>query len=87
MLSQQNGRVTLSFMVEDTGIDIGELHPEGTLIENQINGKILMVVQHELLRYSLHEILQGTGFETYTIFRNVWRLLKMDNGQYPTLSD
>ncbi|MEC0236345.1 response regulator [Paenibacillus kribbensis] len=131
MLSQQNGRVALSFMVEDTGIgiseeymdklfipfiqakpsttrryggsglglaiskhlaeamggnievesrlgeysrfyfnvelDIGELHQEDTLIENQINGKALIVVQHELLRYSLNESLQGTGLETRTI--------------------
>ncbi|MEC0184194.1 response regulator [Paenibacillus peoriae] len=131
MLSQQNGRVALSFMVEDTGIgiseecvdklfipftqakpstsrryggsglglaiskhlaeamdgnievesrlgeysrfyfnvelDIGELHQEGTRIENQINGKALIVVRHELLRYSLNELLQGTGLETRTV--------------------
>ncbi|WP_068501345.1 response regulator [Paenibacillus kribbensis] len=131
MLSQQNGRVALSFMVEDTGIgiseesvdklfipftqakpstshrhggsglglaiskhlaeamggnievesrlgeysrfyfnvelDIGELHSEDTLVENQINGKVLIIVQHELLRYSLNELLQGLGLKTYII--------------------
>ncbi|MDQ0495381.1 signal transduction histidine kinase/CheY-like chemotaxis protein [Paenibacillus brasilensis] len=131
LLSHQNGRVALSFMVEDTGIgisevcmdklfipftqakpstsrryggsglglaiskhlaeamggnievesrlgeysrfyfnvelEIGELHTEGTPVGRQINGKALMVVQHELLGYSLKELLQSTGLETYTI--------------------
>ncbi|KOS02577.1 ATP-binding protein, partial [Paenibacillus polymyxa] len=131
MLSQQGGRVGVSFMVEDTGIGIsetcmdklfvpfiqaststsrryggsglglaiskhlaeamggkvevksrlgeysqfyfnveletGELNEGSTRIEKQIKGKALIVAQHELVRYSLNELLQDLGLKTFTI--------------------
>ncbi|MGM1022710.1 MAG: response regulator [Bacillota bacterium] len=131
MLSQQDGRVGVSFMVEDTGIgisetcmdklfipftqaststsrryggsglglaiskhlaeamggnievksrlgeysqfyfnvelDTGELNEGSTRIEKQIDGKALIVAQHELVRYSLNELLQDLGLKTFTI--------------------
>ncbi|MBP1176245.1 signal transduction histidine kinase/CheY-like chemotaxis protein [Paenibacillus sp. PvR133] len=130
MLSQQEGRVGVSFMVEDTGIGIsetcidklfvpfiqaststsrryggsglglaiskhlaeamggkvevksrlgeysqfyfnveletGELNAGSTRIEKQIKGKALIVAQHELVRYSLNELLQDLGLKTFT---------------------
>lgn len=48
-------------------LDIGKVHAESTRITQQFNGKALMVVQHELLKYSLNEILQSMGIETYTV--------------------
>ncbi|WP_149095008.1 hybrid sensor histidine kinase/response regulator [Paenibacillus terrae] len=146
MLSHQNGRVVLSFMVEDTGIgisevgvnklfvpftqantstsrryggsglglaiskhlaeamggnvevesrlgeysrfyfnvelNIGDLHPEGAQIEKQISGKALIVVRHELLRFSLNELLQSTGLETYTISSFQECVEAFQNGEY-----
>ncbi|MHB0880775.1 hybrid sensor histidine kinase/response regulator [Paenibacillus sp. SEL1] len=131
MLSQQGGRVGVSFMVEDTGIgisetcmdklfvpfiqaststsrryggsglglaiskhlakamggkvevksrlgeysqfyfnvelDTGELNAGSTRIEKQIKGKALIVAQHELVRYSLNELLQDLGLKPFTI--------------------
>ncbi len=131
MLSQQGGRVGVSFMVEDTGIGIsetcmdklfvpfiqaststsrryggsglglaiskhlaeamggkvevksrlgeysqfyfnveletGELNAGSTRIEKPIEGKALIVAQHELVRYNLNELLQDLGLKTFTI--------------------
>lgn len=131
MLSQQGGRVGVSFMVEDTGIgisetcmdklfvpfiqaststsrryggsglglaiskhlaeamggkvevksqlgeysqfyfnvelDTGELNAGSTRIEKQIKGKALIVAQHELVKYSLNELLQDLGLKPFTI--------------------
>lgn len=131
MLSQQDGRVGVSYMVEDTGIgisetcmdklfvpftqaststsrryggsglglaismhlaeamggnievksrlgkysqfyfnielDTGELNAGSTRIEKQLEGKALIVAQHELVRYSLNELLQDLELETFTI--------------------
>ncbi|MGW8441701.1 response regulator [Paenibacillus sp. S33] len=131
MLSQQGGRVGVSFMVEDTGIGISEtcmdqlfvpfiqaststsrryggsglglaiskhlaeamggkvevksqlgeysqfyfnveldteeLNAGSTQIEKQIKGKALIVAQHELVRYSLNELLQDLGLKPFTI--------------------
>ncbi len=63
-------------------LNIGDLHPEGAQIEKQISGKALIVVRHELLRFSLNELLQSIGLETYTISSFQECVEAFQNGEY-----